>query len=330
MQQTAKRQPQAITISNGGLTATLMQLGAMLCDLRLEGCDHSLVLGWRDPAEYLRKDEYLGPIVGRCANRISSGAYHLNGETFHLNRNFRDRHCLHGGQDGASTQLWKVEHCSATSVTFTLHLPDGHMGFGGDLFVSARYSVENPAVLRLEIEAHSDSATVCNFAPHWYFNLNGGGDITGHKLEIAANRYLPVDDDLIPSGNPTPVQGTEFDFRTPRMVGDFPFDHNFCISDQRTPEKPVAVLESPLSGVRMALSSTEPGLQVYSGTHLNHLERETLSGEPYVPYSGLALEPQGWPDAPNNPSYPSVILRAGERYLHISRLSFNRSAHHNG
>ncbi|MFY2825418.1 aldose epimerase family protein [Ruegeria sp. MALMAid1280] len=319
-----------ITISNGALTATLFPLGATLCDLRLDGVGHPLVLGWHDPEDYLRKDEYLGPVVGRCANRISSGSYHLNGKTFHLNRNFRDRHCLHGGQDGTAMQLWEAAQCSATSVTFTLHLPDGHMGFGGDLFVSARYSVEHPAALRLEIEAHSDSATVCNFAPHWYFNLNGGGDITGHNLQIAADRYLPVDGDLIPLGDPAPVQGTEFDFRTPRAVGDFPFDHNFCISDQRTSEKPVAVLGSSLAGVRMALSSTEPGLQVYSGTYLNHPDRRTLSGDPYKARSGLALEPQGWPDAPNNPSYPSVILQAGERYRHVSRLSFSHATHRNG
>ncbi|WP_420583715.1 aldose epimerase family protein [Ruegeria sp.] len=315
---------QRIVISNGILTATLSPLGASLCDLRLDGVDHSLVLGWSEPQDYLQNDDYLGPIVGRCANRIAGGCYRLGGQEYQLDQNFRDRHCLHGGEDGAAKQDWDLRQQSATHVTFGLHLPDGHMGFGGELFVEARFTIEDPAALVLEIEARSKGASICNFAPHWYFNLSGAGDITDHILTIVADRYLPVDDDLIPLGDPAEVSGTVFDFRTPREVGNYPFDHNFCLSDQQRPEKLAATLESLRSGVRMDLSTTEPGLQVYSGTYLNHPGRKTLSGAPYMAWSGLALEPQGWPDAVNNPAYPSVILEHGQLYRNVSRFAFSR------
>jgi len=318
--------PEPIEITNGSLTATISPLGATLRDLRMAGVEHPLVLGWGDESAYLDNGDYLGPLVGRCANRIAGGTYELSGNIHRLDRNFRDRHALHGGSDGIDKHVWTVETRGAAEVTLSLALADGHMGFGGALAIEARFRIADPACLRLDIRARSKGQTLCNIAPHWYFNLDGHGDIKTHRLQILADTYLPVDDDLIPTGDERSVADSAFDFRAPREIGSFPYDHNFCTSRRRQPERRIATLASATSGVCMELSSTEPGLQVYTGTHLHQPDRPTLAGVPYTSHSGIALEPQCWPDAPNNEGFPGIVLNEGELYRHSSSFSFSTRA----
>lgn len=314
--------PKPVTISNGTLTATFSPLGATLRDLRMSGVPHPLILGWGTDCAYLENDDYLGPLVGRCANRISGGAYSLGNTRYYVDRNFRGRHTLHGGVDGVDKQIWTVEALSATEVTLSLLLDDGHMGFGGDLRIKAHFRILHNATLSMAIEARSSGRSLCNIAPHWYFNLDGQGDIKAHTLQVFADSYLPVDGDLIPTGSVPDVQGTAFDFRQPREIGDFPYDHNFCTATQRVAERPVACLASEKSGVQLEISSTEPGLQVYSGAYLDQPDKPTLTGSGYGAYAGIALEPQCWPDAPNNADFPNVVLNEGEVYRHQSSFSF--------
>ncbi|WP_170785533.1 aldose epimerase family protein [Ruegeria lacuscaerulensis] len=313
-----------VQISNGTLTATLGSIGASLIDLRLDGIDHPLVLGWKAPSEYLRNDPYLGCIVGRCANRISNGQYALNGKTYSVERNFLGKHCLHGGSKGAARQNWRRTNQTENAVSFELEIPEGDMGFGGALSVKAHYSITSPATLNLDIRAIATGDTICNFTPHWYFNLNGDGDIGDHLLRVRAQDYLPVDDELIPLGSVEPVRNTPYDFQTLRPVGDAPLDHNFCIARDRIRLKYIAQLHGLRSGVALDLHSTEPGLQIYSGDFLDSADLPTVFGAPYSTRSGLALEPQGWPDAINNPSFPSVVFMDGQEYHHQSQYMFSR------
>lgn len=311
-----------LSIGNGCLTAAISPLGATLCDLRMVSVDHPLILGWMNPRDYLKNDDYFGPLVGRCANRIGGGTYWLGNKEHSVDKNFRGRHTLHGGSDGIDKQVWTVENHSETEVVLSLSLRDGHMGFGGALTIVARFGIEAPSTLSLGIEARSFGTSLCNIAPHWYFNLNGQGDIKKHLLQIFADSYLPVDKDLIPTGSVQDVQGTPFDFRQLREIGEFPYDHNFCISKNRTTLKPVARLISESSGLYLNISSTETGLQVYSGAYLDYPIRQTLNGTGCEAFAGVALEPQCWPDAPNNPDFPSVTLKDGETYRHQSFFSF--------
>lgn len=283
------------------------------------------MLGLADPKDYQTGAAYLGAIVGRCANRIAQGRYELAGQTFQADQNFLGRHTLHGGAGSVDKMVWTVTDQSAASLTLQLHLLDGHRGVGGALDVQVRYSVDAPATLRLEISAQGSAATPCNFAPHFYFNLDGAGTVKGHRLAIAADQYLPVDGDLIPTGEIAAVSGTPFDFRAARRIGDHPFDHNYCTAKGRVSCRPICTLAAPHSGESMTLSSTEPGLQVYSGEFLDEPAAKTLTGQPYSAFEGLALEPQGWPDAPNQPSFPSVILQPDETYLHVSEYAFSCS-----
>ncbi|MEV8468111.1 aldose epimerase family protein [Fluviibacterium sp. DFM31] len=315
----------AIQVGNGALTARILPYGATLQDLRLEGTPHALVLGHPTARDYVDSTAYFGAVVGRCANRIANGRYDLEGKTCHTPRNFLDRHTLHGGGNSIERMVWQVVSRTETEVSLHLHLPDGHEGFGGNLDLRLTYRILPPAVLSFELTATTDSASLCNIAPHWYFNLDGTGPICDHRLSVVARHYLPVDQELIPTGEIAPVAGTPFDFQTARAVGDVLYDHNFCLSDGPQPCREVARLTGPMSGITLTLSTTEPGLQVYSGAYLDETERSTLNGQPYTPFTGIALEPQGWPDAPNQPGFPSVVLRQGETYRHVSTFAFSRA-----
>ncbi len=314
----------SIDISNDTLSARVLTYGAALQDLRLTGISHPLILGWPRLEDYQASAACLGVIVGRFANRIANGTYVLDGQTYQADRNFLNRHTLHGGSNGMHRLVWDIVSTSPDAVSLRLALPDGHMGFGGDLTTTVTYRIEPDATLSIKVEAQTTTASLCNIAPHIYFNLDASVRINDHELTVDADRYLLVDDDLIPTGEIVDVTNTPLDLRTNRAIGTFAFDHNYCLSDHRMPCRPVATLTSPKSGISMQLETTEPGLQVYSGAHLG--EKLTgLSGEPYGPNAGIALEPQNWPDAPNHPTFPNTVLRAGEAYRHMSRFVFGKT-----
>ncbi|MBM3605535.1 MAG: galactose mutarotase [Alphaproteobacteria bacterium] len=314
------RQVDRVTLQDGPLTATVLTMGAIIHDLRLEGVDHPLVLGCPDIATYLGAGRYLGAIVGRCANRIGNGAFRLEGQDHQVDRNFRGRHCLHGGSVGTDAQLWQITDLTAASVTLGLTLPDGDMGFPGTMQITARIMVDN-STLSIVLSATTDRATPCNLTHHGYFNLKGSDSIAAHVLQVAADHYLPVDDDLIPTGEVASVAGTPFDFRRPRPVGMSGYDHNLCLSPEPQALRPVALLAAP-EGLSMEILTTACGLQVYDGAQLDRVPG--LEGRIYDAHAGMALEAQGWPDAVNHPGFPDTILYPGQRYSQTICYRFSR------
>ncbi|WP_313348493.1 aldose epimerase family protein [Paracoccus sp. (in: a-proteobacteria)] len=315
------------TISGHGLTASFITLGASLQDLRLTGVGHSLVLGFPELDPYLDEGRYFGAVIGRYANRIAQGRAVIDGQEWQLDRNQDGRHLLHGGSDGCGTRNWMLADWDKNSVALADYLPSGHMGFPGAMLIRATYSILPGPILMLTILATSEDTTLCNFAQHSYFNLDGAETVADHRLTVPAENYLPVDADMIPLGAPAPVQGTHLDFRSPVTLGGRlggpRIDHNLCISTQRrtTPRK-VAVLQA--GGLMMSLRSTEPGLQVYAGQHLTP-GAAGVDGRPYGRHAGIALESQLWPDGPNHPAYPTTFLEPGQLYRQTTVMSFHPS-----
>nr|WP_278250425.1 aldose epimerase family protein [Paracoccus fontiphilus] len=314
------RRVDRLTLRGGGLTARILTLGATVQDLRMEGVDHPLVLGCPDPADYLGGGLYMGATVGRFANRISGARFTLDGREYRTDPNFRGRHTLHGGSRGTFWHLWQVEKVQDDSATLSLTVPDGDMGFPGNMTIRSHIALRDGALV-FGIQAETDAPTPCNLAHHGYFNLDGGEDVRGHRLRIAADRYLPVDGDLIPLPGTAPVEGTRFDFRQARPITPGDYDHNFCLSDGPAAPRVVAELTGQ-SGIRMEVTTDQPGLQVYDGVHFDGLAG--LDGRRYGRFAGLALETQGWPDAPNRPDFPDAILRPGRIYRHHVAYRFSR------
>ena len=319
----AARTPvEKIVISNGGATASLISWGASLQDFRVKGIDHPLVLGSSVLEPYFEQMRYNGAIAGRVANRIKDGTATLDGKSYRFDRNENGVTTLHGGADGSSNLVWTIADRGATHCRFALRMADGLAGFPGNLDVAVTYMITDDGTLRLEIEAETDAPTFCNFAHHSYWNLDGAADLSNHTLTVHADRYLAVDERLIPQGAPKPVDGTRFDFREPQPViqpDAEPLDHNFCCFDAPSDDlRELAILSTP--DLALHIRSTEPGFQVYDGARMDTTPAAGLTGMPYGPYAGIALEPQRWPDGPNRPEFPTVILRPGETYRQISEF----------
>jgi len=308
------------TIAGHGLTATFTEWGAALVDLRLDGVDHPLVLGLDDLADYAAgHSNYMGATAGRFANRIGDARFTLDGVEHRLNPNFREAHTLHGGAAGIGKRVWNVVAQTDDAITFGIHLNDGEMGFPGAMDITAMFTCRPGACLRVDYTATCDAPTPCNLAHHSYWNLSGSDDIADHYLTVRADRYLPVDDDLIPTGI-ADVAGTDFDFRAGRnLPGDDLLDHNLCLSDKQVALRDVAVLHAP--GLSMTIATTEPGLQVYDGALLR-TPVPGIGGRTYRAHAGVALEPQNWPDAVNHDDFPDCILRPGETYSQTSTFTF--------
>ena len=217
-------------------------------------------------------------------------------------------------------------------VTFALHDPAGAMGFPGALDVTCTYRMKIPGTLSVELSATSDEPTLCNLAHHSYFNLDegGSGDILDHRLMLGAEAYLPVDEELIPTGVVKPVDGTAFDFRKARTIRleqegeQVLYDHNFCLAAARGPLKQAAWAQGFSSGVEMEVWTTEPGVQFYAGAKVGP-PVPGHGGRVYKPYAGFALEPQIWPDSPNRPYFPQAVLWPGEVYRQVTEYRFRRS-----
>lgn len=314
-----------ITLAGGGLTAGLLTYGATLQDLRLDGVDHPLVLGADHLAAYLGPLIYAGALVGRFSNRIAGGQFTLDGRTFHTDRNEAGRQTLHGGRDGASQRVWTIDAADEARAVLSLTLADGHMGFPGNLRVVAEFALTEAPALEISITAHTDAPCPVSFAHHGYFNLDGGADISGHHLGVAADHYLPTDAAILPTGEVRDVTGTAFDFHNARPLGGQKLDHNFCLSRQRQPARGVATLHGPDSGLTLRVTSSEPGLQVYTGDHFPTAGPRGLDGRRYGARAGIALETQAWPDAPNRPQFPNAILRPGETHHHRVVYGFDQS-----
>ncbi|WP_220748450.1 MULTISPECIES: aldose epimerase family protein [Jannaschia] len=311
-------------ISGHGLTATFTDWGASLVDLRLEGHAPPLVLGLEQLEGYAAGHaSYMGAMVGRCANRMAQGRFTLDGQVHQLDRNFLDKHHLHGGSAGIGKRVWRVVEQGDDEIAFQIDLADGEMGYPGAMHLEARFRCGPEATLRIDYHARADAATLCNIAHHSYWCLDDSGSVADHILTVAADRYTPVDAELIPVGV-APVDGTAFDFRGGQALpGDGLLDHNLCLSDGREALRQVGVLRSRVSGVAMAICTTEPGLQVYDGAKLSP-PVPGLDGRRYGAHAGVALEPQVWPDAPNHDDFPEATLRPGETYHQITTFSFSK------
>lgn len=311
------------TITGHGLTATFTDFGAVLHDLRLAGHEAPLVLGLADLDHYPDHSNYMGATAGRYANRIRDGQFALDGAVHQLDRNFQDRHHLHGGVAGVGKRIWDVAEAGQDSIRFEITLADGEMGYPGAMTLTATYTCAPGATLRVRYTATTDAPTICNIAHHSYWVLDDTGSVADHILTVAADRYTPVDDGLIPTGVEN-VAGTEFDFRSGRALAQPGLlDHNLCLSDGRQALRDVATLHSKSSGLTMTLATTEPGLQVYDAAKLA-TQVPGLGGRVYGAHAGVALEPQVWPDAPNRDDFPECILRPGETYEQISTFCFSK------
>lgn len=311
----------AIPLRGGGLSATVLTLGATLQDLRLDD-GRRVLLGSPDPAAYLGPLRYFGAIVGPVANRIAGGRFRLDGRDIALDRNEAGRTTLHGGSTGFAERVWRLVDHAADRCTLALDHADGLGGFPGPLAVTATYRLLPPQTL--EIEITGTSAGVAVFAPafHGYWNLDGSPDILGHRLTILADRRTPVDADLIPQGPPVAVAGTGHDYRSARPVGR-DLDDNFCTGTARTRLRPVAVLAA--GDLRLDVETTEPGLQVYAAARTSSGGFPGLDGRSFGLHAGVALEPQLWPDAVNRPDFPPARLDPGVPVTQLSRFRLSRS-----
>lgn len=304
----------------------IVAAGASVRSIRIPGVPHSLIVGAQDVGVYGPGNRaFLGASVGRHANRIANSRFTLGGARYLLDANEPPHH-LHGGPQGMWTRDWDLVEASVDRAVFALSSPDGDGGYPGKLDMTAIFSLNDVGTLSVEYRGTVDRPCPVNMTSHLYFNLNGSGSTRDHRLRIDADTYLAVDAALIPTGPPEPVNGGKFDFRVERAIAEGPalLDHCFCVSRERHAEPiPRLSLASDDSGVRMELATTEPGIQVYDGTAFNG-DITGLGGSPIVAYGGIAIEPQTWPNGPNEPVFPDCILLPGQTYRHLSRYRFSR------
>ncbi len=335
----------AVTLANDhGVSARIIAYGATLQSLTApdrDGKGADVLLGYDDLASYVDKPNYFAVTVGRYANRIAGGKFSLDGKAYQLALN-DGANSLHGGARGFDKQVWRitdVKQGPVASVTLALTSPDGDQGYPGKVEATVTYTLDDKNQLTIDFGATTDKPTVVNMTNHGIFNLAGEGAATGilgHKLTVPASNYTPVDATLIPTGELKPVEGGVFDFRKGRIIGDGirdgtdpqivigrGYDHNFALDAGLTAEPKLAArLEDPASGRVLEVLSTEPGVQVYTGNFLDG----TLVGKHghlYRQGDGIAMEPQKFPDSPNQPAFASARVDPGTAYHHrmIFRLS---------
>jgi len=332
-----------------GIRVCVLEYGGILAEIwtpdRAGRCA-DIVLGFDSLAGYLDNPAYFGAVVGRYANRIAGAAFELDGIIHRLSAN-DGLNTLHGGRQGFDQALWRgtsFERGGESGVVLRLTSPDGDQGFPGRLYAEVVYQLDEGSQLTVEYCATCEQPTIINLTQHSYFNLDGdpdeagraadgkegGLDILDHVLELAADQYLPVNAELLPSGAAAAVERTPFDFRRAARIGDrlgleHPqlsiargFDHNFLL----VPNAPAAArLRSPRSGRWLEVTTTEPGLQVYTGNYFD-ASATGKRGRRYGRHAGVALEPQHFPDSPHHPDFPSVILRPGEIWRSRSQYRF--------
>ena len=318
--------PHTITLKSASITAEIVTAGASLRSLYIPGVEHSLIVGAHDRAHYgAGNRSFLGATIGRHANRIANGRFILDGEAQALSINEPPHH-LHGGLTGFWARPWSVLEVSDIRAVLSLSAADGEDGYPGAADVTATFTIAEDGTLQIAYEGRVARPSVMNLTAHLYFNLSGHATTRDHSLEVAADSYLPVDAGLIPTGEIASVESTPFDFRNGKTLSAGPemLDHNFCLNGgrQQTP-RPIARLSSQSGGVAMEIISGEAGLQVYDGAKFDGTI-VGLDGRDIGPHGAIALEPQSWPDAPNQSAFPSTRLGPGEIYRHDSHYRFSR------
>lgn len=312
------------TLKNGnGVEVSITNFGGAITSIMApdrNGEFADVVLGYDTLDEYVKNPRYLGALIGRYANRIARGKFSLNSVAYQLAQNNGANH-LHGGTKGFDKRVW-----SATETAKGVHLeyfsPDGEENYPGNLKVAVDYSLNDENELGIDYHAATDKDTVINLTNHSYFNLAGEGTILDHELTLHAGSFTPVAEDLIPTGEIRPVAGSHMDFRTGRVIAQGGYDHNFVLDDwDRGSIRLVARLREPVSGRVMEVLTTQPGMQFYSG---NFLDGSLVGkgGVRYEKYAALCLETQHFPDSPNQPNFPSTVLRTGETYNETTIYKF--------
>jgi aldose 1-epimerase len=329
-------QPKAecVSLHNGaGIHAQLSSYGASLVSLTVPnraGRGGEVVLGFAEPNRYTADHPFFGSTIGRFANRIGGARFMLDGQGYALEAN-DGKHHLHGGSAGFHRQGWRTRTFADDTnvgVTFSRTSPDGEGGYPGALRVTVSYRLSADGALGIDFEAETSRTTVVNMTHHSYFNLRDGGahDVLDHRLWLTAERYLAIDTGGVPTGEALPVASTALDFRTPRALGDAVgapallsrggYDHCFLLADNPTGTPMLAArLHDPHSGRVLDVLTTQPALQLYTG---NNLDGSLVGhgGTRYARHTGVCLETQHCPDAPNRPEFASTRLEPGQRYAH--------------
>lgn len=338
---TASQEPVYLyTLTNAnGLEARIMTYGATVVSLKVpdrQGKLADVVLGYDSLEGYLKNSPFFGAIVGRYGNRIGKGRFSLNGKQYTLAKN-NGENTLHGGIKGFDKVVWKAKEAKrkdGASLSLTYLSKDGEEGFPGNLSVTVVYTLTNNYELKIEYSATTDKITVVNLTHHSYFNLAGEGSILNHELMIDANRFTPVDEGLIPTGELRSVKGTPMDFTRPSLIGaridqqdeqltfGKGYDHNWVLNNPGPKLAFAARAYEPGSGRVMEVFTTEPGLQFYSGNFLDG----TITGkggQVYKQRYGFCLETQHFPDSPNKPKFPSTVLKPGQHYKSTTIYKFS-------
>ncbi|HEV3203163.1 MAG TPA: aldose epimerase family protein [Gemmataceae bacterium] len=326
-------------LTNGtGVRAKIITYGGIITELLVPDRDGKLgdvVLGFDDLKGYLAGHPYFGAIVGRVANRIAKGRFTLDGKEYALATN-NGPNALHGGNKGFDKVVWRAEPrevADGVNLTLTYVSPDGEEGYPGKLTATVVYTLTNQNELKIDYSATTDKATPVNLSNHSYFNLAGpaSGNILGHEIQIEADKFTPVDDTLIPTGEIKSVQGTPLDFTKPATIGaridqlkgdPGGYDHNLVLnSGAKTPALAVRVRE-PKTGRVMEMFTREPGVQFYTGNFLDG-KLKGKNGVVYQKHQGFCLEAQHFPDSVNHPNFPSTILRPGKTYAQTTVYRFS-------
>ncbi len=323
--------------NRNGMVARITEYGAILTELHVpnrHGTTGNVVLGFDNLDRYLKGHPFFGATAGRVANRIANGTFMLGGKEYVLAKNNGPNH-LHGGLKGFDKKLWQSKALPATdhevAVEMRCFSPDGEEGYPGNLTLTVAYTLTDKNELRIVYKATTDKATPVNFTNHSYFNLAGSGEILGHELRLNADRYTPVDDGLIPTGEIKSVKGTALDFLKQTAIGaryketGLPtpgYDHNFVLNHGGKSLDIAARVYEPKSGRVLEVLTTEPGIQLYTANYLDGTITG-VGGVQYPRFGGLCLETQHFPDSINQPNFPSVLLRPGETFRSTTVYRFS-------
>ncbi|PSL46240.1 aldose 1-epimerase [Chitinophaga niastensis] len=323
------------TLKNeNGMEVKILNYGGTITDIITpdkQGQKGNVVLSYDSLSGYQQKGQpYFGALIGRYANRIANAKFKLDGKEYSLAPN-NNGNTLHGGLKGFDKIVWAATPVDDSSLQLIYTSKDGEEGYPGNLQATVVYTLTADNALHIDYKATSDKPTPVNLTNHSYFNLSAGKDSTilGHELSLKASRYTPVNDKLIPGGKLVAVKGTPMDFTSPKKVGaeiakvKGGYDHNWVLDKKEGALETIATLYDPTSGRLMEVSTTEPGIQFYTGNFLDGTLKNTRDGKKYVQNAALCLETQHFPDSPNQPAFPNVILKPGETYIQHTVYKFS-------
>jgi aldose 1-epimerase len=319
-----------------GMTVKVTDYGLIITEILVpdrDGKTGDVVLGFDNLDQYLKGHPFFGAIAGRYANRIAKAKFSLDGKEYTLAANNGKNH-LHGGKVGFDKKLWTSEEMLSipdrVGIAFRYTSKDGEEGYPGNLPLEVRYILTDDNELIIDYSATTDKKTVINVTNHSYFNLAGSGDVKDHEIQIEADEFTPVDSELIPTGEIKSVKGTPLDFTSPHKIGERMeqtglggYDHNFVLRGGVTAKPRLAArVSEPKTGRILEVYTTEPGIQLYTGIGLNG-SLTGVGGVKYPKSGGFCLETQHYPDSPNKPNFPSVVLEPGKKFHSVTSFKFS-------